>query len=66
MWIDADTHEDGWGVRHRIGAGGWYEEWATEPEDFAERVARLKAEEKFVSGGIANPGGPSTARACRL
>mgnify|MGYP005632715377 FL=1 len=79
VWIDADTHEDGWGVRHRIGAGGWYEEWIDgplvraetvadieacplptidnihEPDDYAERVAALKADEQFVSGGIPNP-----------
>ncbi len=79
VWIDADTHEDGWGVHHRIGAGGWYEEWVDGPlttaetiadieacplptvkniyvpDDYAERVAVLKAEGKFVSGGIPNP-----------
>jgi uroporphyrinogen decarboxylase len=79
LWIDADTHEDGWGVRHRIGAGGWYEEWVdgpltgagsvadveacglpdvdniAEPVDYAERVAALKAHDRFVSGGIPNP-----------
>jgi uroporphyrinogen decarboxylase len=78
-WIDEDTHEDGWGVRQRIGAGGWYEEWIdgpltgaqtvadieacplptaeniAEPDSYAERVEALKAQDKFVSGGIPNP-----------
>jgi len=79
IWLDDDTHEDAWGVRHRIGAGGWYEEWVdgpltgarsvreveehplpgigniSEPEDYAARVADLKASGQFVSGGIPNP-----------
>jgi uroporphyrinogen decarboxylase len=79
LWLDQDTHEDGWGVRHRLGAGGWYEEWVDgpltrartaadvarcalpgvanidEPPDYAARVAALKAQDRFVSGGIPNP-----------
>lgn len=79
VWIDERTHEDGWGVRHRIGASGWYEEWIDgpltraetpadveaallpgpdnidEPEDYAQRIAALKADGQFVSGGIPNP-----------
>jgi len=79
VWLDDRTHEDGWGVRHRLGEGGWYEEWVdgpltqaqsvrdieecplpgvesiAEPEDYARRVADLKAQELFVRAGIANP-----------
>ncbi|MHB0876746.1 MAG: uroporphyrinogen decarboxylase family protein [Anaerolineae bacterium] len=79
IWIDERTHEDGWGVRHRLGEGGWYEEWVggplvgaqsvadiesaklptpeqvREPEDYAGKVAALKAQDLFVSAGIANP-----------
>ena len=79
IWLDERTHEDPWGVRHRIGEDGWYEEWVdgpltgaqsvreveecplpgaeniNEPEDYAERVSRLKADDNFVSGGIPNP-----------
>lgn len=42
LWLDADTHEDGWGVRHRIGAGGWYEEWVDGPLVRAETVADVE------------------------
>jgi uroporphyrinogen decarboxylase len=38
IWIDDRTHEDGWGVRHRIGEGGWYEEWVWGPLVDAETV----------------------------
>ena len=79
VWLDERTYEDEWGVRHRIGAGGWYEEWVdgpltaahtvrdmaqawlpgsdniVEPDDYAGRVAQLKAQGCFVSGGIPNP-----------
>jgi len=79
VWLDERTYEDAWGVRHRIGEGGWYEEWVggpleeartvedveaysfptadqiKEPENYAERVKKLKDEELFVSGGISNP-----------
>ena len=79
VWLDARTYEDAWGVRHRIGEGGWYQEWVDgpltgaqtvadiercplpgvdqirDPEDYAARVAQLKAEELFVSGGLSNP-----------
>jgi uroporphyrinogen decarboxylase len=41
VWIDADTHEDGWGVRHRIGADGWYEEWIDGPLTQAQTVADI-------------------------
>jgi len=79
IWLDDRTHEDGWGVRHRIGEGGWYEEWVggplvdaksvadveacpmpgldqiVDPDDYAGRVAQMKSDDLFVSGGIANP-----------
>ena len=79
VWLDERTYEDAWGVCHRIGESGWYEEWVdgpltgaqsvrevedawlpdeaniSEPENYAERVAELKAAGSFVSGGIANP-----------
>jgi uroporphyrinogen decarboxylase len=79
IWIDDRTYEDAWGVKHRIGEGGWYEEWLdgpltrattveeviacplprvediTEPDDYADRVAQLKAKDLFVRGGISNP-----------
>ncbi|HJP29305.1 MAG: uroporphyrinogen decarboxylase family protein [Candidatus Latescibacteria bacterium] len=38
LWLDENTHEDGWGVQHRIGAGGWYEEWVDGPLTRAESV----------------------------
>ena len=79
VWLDECTYENGWGVRHRIGAGDWYEEWVDgpltgaetvadveccqlpgpeqirAPPDYAGRVAQLKAEGLFVTGGIPNP-----------
>ncbi len=81
IWHDGRTHENAWGVVHRIGESGWYEEWVTgplagadgedlaaveklalpgpehiaEPDDYAAAVARLKAEGRFVTGGIPNP-----------
>lgn len=79
VWTDDRTYEDAWGVRHRIGESGWYEEWLdgpltrattvaeieacplpgveniNEPDDYAERVAKLKAQDLFVRGGISNP-----------
>ena len=79
IWLDERTHENGWGVRRRIGEGGWYEEWVSgplvdaktvadvercpmpgldqirDPHDYADRVAGMKADGLFVSGGIANP-----------
>ena len=38
IWLDDRTHEDGWGIRHRIGEGGWYEEWVGGPLVDAETV----------------------------
>ena len=79
IWLDERSYEDPWGVRYRIGEGGWYEEWLSgplveaqsvadieaaplpgveqigEPEDYAGKVAALKAQGLFVSAGIPNP-----------
>jgi uroporphyrinogen decarboxylase len=79
IWFDERTYEDEWGVRHRVGEGGWYEEWVSgplseaqtaedieryplptvdqirDPENYAEQVAQLKAQDLFVSSGISNP-----------
>ena len=43
IWVDERTHEDGWGVRHRIGASGWYEEWVDGPLTRAQTVADVAA-----------------------
>ncbi|MHC4915180.1 MAG: uroporphyrinogen decarboxylase family protein, partial [Planctomycetota bacterium] len=81
IWRDERTYENEWGMVHRIGESGWYEEWVggplldadgedpsaveklsmpgvgdiDEPADYPERVAGLKAEGNWVSGGISNP-----------
>jgi uroporphyrinogen decarboxylase len=81
IWRDERTYENEWGMVHRIGESGWYEEWVggplvdadgedpsaveklsmpgsgniDEPADYAERIAGLKAEGNWVSGGISNP-----------
>ena len=79
VWLDERSHEDAWGVRHRLGDGDWYEEWVSgplenassvadieaypfptseqivEPENYAEQVAELKAQDLFVRAGIPNP-----------
>lgn len=36
VWLDERTYEDAWGVRHRIGEGGWYQEWVDGPLSSAE------------------------------
>ena len=43
VWIDERTYEDPWGVRHRIGAGGWYEEWVDGPLTGAETAGEIEA-----------------------
>ncbi len=43
VWVDQRTHEDGWGVRHRIGASGWYEQWVDGPLTKAETIADVEA-----------------------
>ncbi|MCX7428485.1 MAG: hypothetical protein NTW96_23020 [Planctomycetia bacterium] len=79
VWLDADTYEDPWGTRFRLGEGGRYERWLAgplqdvrttddvarypfptpedvrEPEGYADRVAELKAEHRFVCGEVDNP-----------
>ncbi len=42
IWLDERTYEDAWGVRHRIGAGGWYEEWVDGPLTRAATVADIE------------------------
>ncbi len=42
VWLDERTYEDGWGVRHRIGEGGWYEEWAGGPLVDAQTVEDIE------------------------
>lgn len=43
FWLDERTHEDGWGVRHRVGEGGWYEEWIDGPLTRADSAADVEA-----------------------
>jgi len=43
VWIDDRTYEDPWGVRYRIGEGGWYEEWISGPLVDAQSVADIEA-----------------------
>jgi len=38
IWLDERTYEDAWGIRHRIGEGGWYEEWVAGPLENAQTV----------------------------
>ena len=38
IWLDERTYEDAWGIRHRIGEGGWYEEWVRGPLQDAQTV----------------------------
>ncbi len=42
VWLDERTYEDGWGVRQRIGAGGWYEEWVDGPLTGAQTVREIE------------------------
>ncbi len=42
VWLDERTYEDGWGVCHRIGSGGWYEEWVGGPLTGAQTVADIE------------------------
>ncbi len=79
VWLDDRTYVNPWGVRYRVGEGGWYTEWIggpleeaqsvadieaypwpsvdqiREPENYAQRVAEMKAQDLFVSAGIGNP-----------
>ena len=41
IWLDARTYENAWGVRHRVGVGGWYEEWVDGPLTAASSVADI-------------------------
>ena len=43
IWLDERTHENGWGVRHRLGEGDWYEEWVGGPLEKAETVEDILA-----------------------
>ena len=52
IWLDDRTHEDGWGVRHRIGEGGWYEEWVGGPLVNAETVEDVDDGEAETSDWI--------------
>jgi uroporphyrinogen decarboxylase len=42
VWLDERTYEDEWGVRYRLGEGGWYEEWVGGPLVDAETVADIE------------------------
>lgn len=43
IWLDERTYEDAWGVRHRLGEGGWYEEWVGGPLQEARTPADIEA-----------------------
>ncbi len=43
IWLDDRTYENGWGIRHRIGEGGWYEEWVAGPLQDARTVADVES-----------------------
>jgi len=45
FWLDERTYEDGWGIRHRMGEGDWYEEWVAGPLQHAQTPADLDAYE---------------------
>lgn len=57
VWIDENTHEDGWGVQHRIGAAGWYEEWVDGPLTSVETVAQIEAAPLPTADNIVTPDG---------
>ncbi len=42
IWLDEHTYEDAWGVRHRIGEGGWYVEWVDGPLAAATSVEEIE------------------------
>ena len=42
VWLDERTFEDEWGVRYRLGEGGWYEEWLSGPLQDAETVSDIE------------------------
>ncbi len=42
VWLDERTYENAWGIRHRIGEGGWYEEWLAGPLEGARTVEDIE------------------------
>ncbi len=49
-WLDERTYADAWGVVHRIGESGWYEEWVTGP------LADADGEDPGAVSGFKLPG----------
>lgn len=43
VWLDDRTYEDPWGIKYRIGEGGWYTEWMSGPLENAQSVADIEA-----------------------
>jgi uroporphyrinogen decarboxylase len=43
IWLDDRTYQDAWGIRHRLGESGWYEEWVGGPLEDAQTVADVEA-----------------------
>jgi len=55
VWLDERTYEDPWGVRHRIGEGGWYEEWVGGPLVEARTVEEVEICPLPGTGQIRDP-----------
>jgi uroporphyrinogen decarboxylase len=43
VWLDERTYEDEWGVRRRLGEGGWYEQRISGPLENAPSLADVEA-----------------------
>ena len=65
IWLDERTYENPWGVRHRIGAGGWYEEWVDGP---LTGVQSAREVEEYPLPGVENIAEPAdyAAQVARL
>lgn len=42
VWLDERTYQTPWGVTHRIGEAGWYEEWIDGPLTRAQTVSDIE------------------------
>ena len=55
VWLDERTYEDEWGVRRRLGEGGWYEQRISGPLENAQSLADVEAYPWPSPGQIEEP-----------